>query len=141
MLPNLSVLWVIAFVLILTAVLDRLLFRPITRVTQERARRIESAEELAEQSSAKADAAAAEFEAKTTAARVELYRQMDDRRRHALKRRADLLAATKTEVEAAIADATARVQAEAAEARVRLAREADALGAAVAERILGQSVS
>jgi F-type H+-transporting ATPase subunit b len=140
-LPNLSVLWVIALVLVLTFVLDRFLFRPITRVMLERARRIESAEELAETSAAQAEAAAREFEDKTTAARTELYRQMDDVRREALRRRTELLAATRKETETAIAEASARVQAEAADARTRLAREVDALGAAVAERLLGQKVS
>lgn len=141
MLPNLSVLWVIALVLVLTFVLDRFLFRPITRAMVERARRIESAEELAETSAAQAEAAAREFEDKTTAARTELYRQMDDVRREALRRRTELLAATRKETETAIAEASARVQAEAADARTRLAREVDALGAAVAERVLGQKVS
>jgi len=140
-LPNLSVLWVIAFVLFLTVVLDRLLFRPITRVTEQRAKHIESAETLADSATAKAEAATAEFDAKTTAARTELYRQMDEMRREATRRRTEMVAATKQEAETAIADASARVKAEAAEAREWLKREADALGAAVAERILGQKVS
>ena len=141
MLPNLSVFWVIAFVLILIAMLEWLLFRPISRVMGERARRIESAQQLAEDSSAKADAAAAEFEAKVAAARADLYRQMDEMRRAALQRRADLVAKTKKDAEATVADAKARIQADAAAARARLSREADALGAAVAERILGQKAS
>ena len=141
MLPNLSVLWVIAFVLFLTVVLDRLLFRPILRVMEERARRIESAEGLAEDATAKAEAAAAEFDAKTAAARAELYRQMDDMRRDATRRRVETISATKQEAEAAIAEASARVKAESAAARERLRRDADAMGAAVAERILGQQAS
>ena len=141
MLPNLSVFWVIGFVLILIFVLDRLLFRPITRVMQERARRIESAEQLAEDTSAKADAASAEFDAMTTAARAELYRQMDEMRRGGLKRRADLVAETKKEAKATLADARVRIEADAAEVRGRLSREADALGAAVADRILGRKAS
>ena len=97
MLPNLSVLWVIAFVLFLTVVLDRLLFRPITRVTGQRVRHIEAAESLAETATAKAEAAAAEFDAKTAAARTELYRQMDEVRREATRRRTEMVAATRQE--------------------------------------------
>ena len=141
MLPNLSVLWVIALVLFLTVVLDRLLFRPILRVTGQRAKHIESAEALAEAATAKAEAATAEFDAKTTAARAELYRQMDEMRRDATRHRTEMVAATKQEAEAAIAEASVRVKTEAAVARETLRREADALGAAVAERILGQQVS
>ena len=36
MIPNLSVLWVIGFVLVLTILLDRLLLRPLTRVMKAR---------------------------------------------------------------------------------------------------------
>ncbi len=36
MLPNLSVLWVIFFVLVLTVVLDRLLLRPVLDVIRRR---------------------------------------------------------------------------------------------------------
>ena len=141
MLPNLSVLWVIALVLFLTVVLDRLLFRPILRVTGQRAKHIESAEALAEAATAKAEAATAEFDARTTAARAELYRQMDEVRREATRRRTEMMSATKQEAQTAIADASVRVKAEAAVARETLKREVDALGAAVAERILGQKVS
>ena len=141
MLPNLSVLWVIALVLFLTVVLDRLLFRPILRVTGQRAKHIESAEALAEAATAKAEAATAEFDARTTAARAELYRQMDEVRREATRRRTEMMSATKQEAQTAIADASVRVKAEAAVARETLKREADAMGAAVAERILGQQVS
>ncbi|HLB44541.1 MAG TPA: hypothetical protein VJK49_04080 [Candidatus Limnocylindrales bacterium] len=141
MLPNLSIVWIIAFVLLLTVILDRLLFRPITRVIQERERRIGSARELAEQAAAKAEAAGTEYEERTAAARSDVYRHMDDIRRAALKRRADLLAETRNEASAAIAEAAAQVEVEARAARAALARETEALGREAAERILGQKVS
>lgn len=141
MLPNLSILWVIGIVLLLSVILDRLLFRPITRVIAERERRVASARQLAEESAAKASAATAEFDQKTAAARAEVYRQMDDMRRAALDRRADLIARTRQETEAALAEATERVRKDAEVARARLAEDADALGRAAAERILEQKVS
>ncbi len=84
MLPDLSVVWVIFFLLVLTVILDRLLFRPIQRVIQQREEAARSARELAERSAREAAAATAEFERKTAAARAEVYRQMDDVRRAAL---------------------------------------------------------
>ena len=72
MLPDLSVFWVIFFVLLLTGVLNRLLFKPLQRVMAERERTIRSARELAERSATEARAAAAEFEAKTSSARAEI---------------------------------------------------------------------
>ena len=106
MLPDLSVLWVIFFVLLLTVVLDRLLFRPLLRVMEERQRAISSARELAERSANDARVAAAEFDRRTTEARAELYRQMDEMRRTAMAERAAILARTRAEAEAEIAAAS-----------------------------------
>ena len=141
MLPDLSVLWVIFFVLVLAVILDRLLFRPIQRVMQQREAAIRSARELAERSASEARAATAEFEQKTAAARAEIYRQMDDMRRKALSERAEILASTRAKAEAEITAAGAQLQQDAEQARRHLAADADALGAAAAERILGRKAS
>jgi F0F1-type ATP synthase membrane subunit b/b' len=66
---------------------------------------------------------------------------MDDMRRVALEGRQELLAGTRAEVERTVADASARVQAEAEAARQRLRQDAESLGQAAAERILGRKVS
>ena len=50
MLPNLSVLWVIFFVLVLTFVLDRLLLRPVLDVIRRREEAVQSARDLARRS-------------------------------------------------------------------------------------------
>ena len=136
MLPDLSVFWVIFFVLVLTIVLDRLLFKPVQRVMAQREAAIRSARELAEQSAARAKTAAAEFAEKTGAARAEIYKQMDEMRREALNARAKILADTRAEAEAEIASAGAKLQASVDEARQRLAADAEVLGAAAAERVL-----
>lgn len=141
MLPNLSVLWVIFFVLLLTFVVDRLLLRPVLEVIRKREEAIESARELARRSATEAQSATAEFERKTSAARAEIYREMDDMRRAALGQRADIVAQTRAEAEAAVANAARQLRAEAEDARRRLDAEAQALGAAAAERILGRKAS
>jgi F-type H+-transporting ATPase subunit b len=141
MLPNLSVLWVIFFILVLTFVVDRLLLRPVLGVIRRREEAIESARELARRSAAEAQLASAEFERKTAAARADMYREMDEMRRAALGRRAEIVAETRAEAEAQVADAIARLNAEAAEARRKLEVDAQALGAAAAERILGRKAS
>jgi F-type H+-transporting ATPase subunit b len=137
----LSVLWVIFFVLLLTVILDRLLFKPILRVIEERERAIKSARELAERSATEAKAATAEFERKTAEARGEIYRQMDEMRRASLAERSEILTRTRAEVEAEVAAAAATLQSETEDARRRLSADADALGAAAAERILGRRTS
>jgi F-type H+-transporting ATPase subunit b len=140
-LPDVSVVWVIFFVLLLTVVLDRLLFKPLLRVMAERQRAITSARELAERSANEARLAVAEFDRKTSEARAELYKQMDEMRRTALDERAAILSRTRAEAEAEIAAASARLQEEAEDARRRLSADAEVLGGAVAERILGRRAS
>ena len=141
MLPDISVFWVIFFVMLLTVIVDRLLLRPITRVMQQREEAIRSARALAEQSANQAKAAVAEFEQKTTAARAETYRQMDEMRRAATADRTEAMSRTRAEADAQIAGASQRLQAETDDARRKLEADADALGGIVAERILGRKVS
>ncbi len=141
MIPDLSVAWVIFFVLLLTVIVDRLLLRPVLRVIKAREDAIRSARELAERSSNEARAAAAEFEQKTSAARAEIYKQMDDMRRLAMNERAEIMARTRAEADGQVAAASNRLKAETEDARRRLEADADALGGIVAERILGRKVS
>jgi len=141
LIPDLSVLWVIAFVLLLSVLLDRLLLRPITQVMSEREGAIHSARELAESSRAKAQAAADELEARTRAARADIYRHMEDKRRAALDRRMALVAETREQVERTMNEATVQVGAQATAARAQLERDADALAGSIVERVLGRKVS
>ncbi len=141
MLPNLSVLWVIFFILVLTFIVDRLLLKPVLGVIRRREEAIESARALARRSATEAQAAAEEFDRKTAAARADMYRDMDEMRRIALGRRAEILALTRAEGEAHVAEALERLDAETAEARRRLEIDAQTLGAAAAERILGRKAS
>jgi F-type H+-transporting ATPase subunit b len=140
-LPDLSVFLVIFFVMLLTVIIDRLLLRPVMRVIREREEAIRSARELAEKSANQAKAAAAEFDQKTTAARAGIYRQMDEMRRAALTERAEMMARTRAEADAQVAAASERLAVETEEAKRRLEVDADILGGAVAERILGRKVS
>ncbi len=139
MLPDLSVLVVIAAVLILAAVLDRGLFKPLTRVMRARQDAVKSAIQLAEAAAAKAQAASAELDAKVTAARAETYRQLDDRRRAAQEYRNELVGRTRQEVEATLADAKVQLAAQTAEARAKLDSDAEALGAEIVQKVLGRN--
>jgi len=141
LIPDLSVLWVIAFVLLLSVLLDRLLLRPLTRVMRERESAIRSARDLAESSRAKAQNASDEFDAKTRAARGDVYRQMDEKRRAALDRRAAIVADTRREIELAMQGAKERVRAQVDAARVQIGRDADNLAATIVERVLGRKAS
>ncbi len=138
MIPGLAVIWVIVIVLLLAVVLDRGLFRPLGRVMREREAATRSAQEAAKASADRAREATEEFERKTRAAQAEIYREMDENRRQATERRTVLLAETRQEIEASVAAAAAKLEAQATEARARLEKEADALGEAIVERVLGR---
>ena len=141
MIPGLSVIAVIVIVLLLALVLNWGLFRPITRIMREREAAINTATELAQAAAARAEAATAEFEQKLRDAQADLYKEMDQERRAALDARAALVADARREVETTLAESAARLDSQVADARKRLEQEADTLGAAVAERILGRKVS
>jgi F0F1-type ATP synthase membrane subunit b/b' len=140
-LPGLAVFWVILIVLLVTFVLDRGLFRPLGRVMRERETAIRSAQEMAQAAAMRARAAAAEFEQRTKAAQAEVYREMDEHRRLANEKRAAVMALTRQEVDAQVADASARLKAQATEVRAQLEKEADVLGEAIVERVLDRKVS
>lgn len=138
MLPNLSVVFVIIAVVLLAIVLDRVLFKPLLRVMRERDSAITSALQLAESATMKARDASAEFDAKVAAARTELYKEMDERRKAAEGYRNELVAKTRAEVDAQLAGAKAELEVQAAQARATLAADADELARDIAAKVLGR---
>ena len=141
MIPDLSVLWVIFFVLLAVAVVNSLLLKPLVRIMHEREHAITTARQLADKAAAEAAAAAAQFEARTTAARAELHRDMEQARRAALATREQLLADTRAEVGANLKGAVDQLRTETDTARARLDAEAEALAQAITERVLERKVS
>lgn len=141
MIPDLSVLWVIFFVLTLTVIVQKLLFAPILRVVHQREGAVQSARALAADAEKKATAAAEEYEATTGAARAEVYREMDATRRAALDRRAELLALTRQEAEETHAEAAARIKAASDEARAKLQADAVSLSQSIVDRVLDRKAS
>ncbi len=141
MLPDLSVVWVIGFVLLITAILNRLLFRPLTAIMQARDEAVSSARQMAESASVQARTSAEEFENRTRAARAEVYRQMEEARQAAQARRAALLAEARTRASESTERATRELQSSVADARTRLEQDADALASAIADRVLGRQTT
>jgi F-type H+-transporting ATPase subunit b len=139
MIPDLSTLWVVFFLLLCTVILNTLIFQPILKIIDQRTAAVRGARELAESAATKAAAAAAEYDRTLNAARTEVYKQIDDTRRAALEERAALLGETRAAVEHEARTATARVAQESADARAALDREADGLAGAIVTRVLGRA--
>jgi F0F1-type ATP synthase membrane subunit b/b' len=138
---NLSLLWVIFFVLVLTFIVNRLLIKPLTATMEKRQAAFDSARALAERAALEAKSATEQFERRTADARAEVYRQMDDMRRIANDERARLLDDTRAEAAAALADATQKLKADTERARAELRADAETLGNEAAGRILGRQTS
>ena len=141
MLPDLSVIWVVFFLLLLTLILDRLFFRPLLGIIKQREDAVNSAKALADQAAVEARRATEEFDRQTSIARADVYRQMDEMRRAALDDRAALVDATRKETEAALAQARVDLARDVDDARARLNKDAEALAADAASQILGRRVS
>ena len=139
--PDLSLLWVIFFVLVLAVVLDRLLFRPLLGVMKQREETATSARAMAERAVEEARLATEDFDRRTHAARAEVYAQMDEMRKAALDERAALVAETKREAEQALTEARAVLAKDVTVARASLDQDAEALATNAIDRILGRRAS
>ena len=139
--PDLSVLWVIVLVLALTFVVQRFLFGPLLHVMHERESATAKAQALAAEAGRRAQAATADYDAQMSAARNEVYRQMETVRRGALDRSAAFVAQARQDAEATRADALRSLDASVAAARTTLATDAEALSHAIVDRVLERRVS
>jgi F-type H+-transporting ATPase subunit b len=139
LIPDITTLWVVFFLLLCTFVLNTLVFQPILRVMDARVEAVRGAKELADAAARKAASAAAEYDRKLGAARAEVYGRMDEMRRRALDARAALLNKTRANVEQELQAAVSRVRQDAADARAALDREASALAGAIVVRVLGRA--
>ena len=139
MIPDITVFWVILFVLTTIVLLNTLVFKPILAVIEARLQAVSDARALAESAAARARAASAEYTAKLTAARGEVYGEMDTKRRLALDARAALVGETKAVVERELVAATTQVQQEAAAARASLDHEAGQMADVIVSRVLGRA--
>jgi F-type H+-transporting ATPase subunit b len=137
--PDITVFWVIAFLLTCVFLLNTLIFQPILRIIEARLKAIADARELAHSAADRATAATTEYTQKLNAARTEVYRHMDETRRAALEARAAMLGETRAEVQRELGEASERVKGQTAEARATLDREANTLAAAIVSRVLGRA--
>lgn len=139
MIPDITSLWVIGFLLTCTFLLNTLIFQPILRVIEARGKAVADARQMADTASERANAATTEYTQQLNAARTEVYRAMDEKRRAALDARAAMLGETRALVEGELGDASRRLAHETEHARASLDREADVLAAAIVSRVLGRA--
>ncbi len=127
--------------LLLMFLLNRILFRPMLRILEERHQRTEGRRKQAEQIDAEAEAIWAQYTQRIQEAKAEADRIRSEIIRKAEAERQRLLADAAAESESRLNQIRAKIRAEADEARKALEAEARALAAGVAERLLGRKVA
>jgi F-type H+-transporting ATPase subunit b len=131
----------IVLVLILHVYLKRMLFIPLDRVLKQRDQATVGARSAAEESLAKADRRAAEYEAAIRDARAEVYREQEAARNQLLADQEAAIRETRRRTEEMIKDAKTRIDAEAEAARKSLAESAGLLANQIADNVLSRRAS
>lgn len=136
-----SIIAAILIFLILVVVLNRLLFKPLQRIQAERESRTTG---LMEEAQAKVDHQLDllnQYHATIKAARMEAYRQQDQLRTEAMRRRVDVLANARTAGEQLIRDSRVSILSQVETAKRQLELEAQGLARGIASTILGRSAA
>jgi F-type H+-transporting ATPase subunit b len=124
-------------VFILMFILDRLFFRRLMEVLNEREARTSGALARAREQAALAEMRSREYEAAFQAVRQEVYRQREAERRRALAEREEALQRARLETEAHLAKARADLAAEVEKAKTELNVTCQALAAEIATSLVG----
>jgi F-type H+-transporting ATPase subunit b len=125
------------FLLILHFYLKAMLFAPLVKAMKHRDELTRGARKAAEESLAKAEQKAKEYEAKLQDAHNEVYRQNEETRKQWLADQAAHLASAKASAEATMKAATESIAVEAAAARQGLQESSTAIANQIAQAILG----
>ncbi len=136
---NASIIPAILIFLILVVVLNRLLFKPLQKVQAERESRTNG---LMKEARAKMNHQLdllGDYQATIKAARMESYRQQEQLRTEAMKKRADVLAKARTAGEQMIQDSRVSILSQVEAAKRQLDLEAQELAHGIASTILGRS--
>ena len=137
--PDGSLVVVLILFLIFAFVLNRILFKPITAVLDERNTLTQGAVTEARALTRSYQARLAEYEATIRQARAESYRSLEQRRAAALEQRRQLIDGAKQESVAEIERARAEIAEQAAKARAELEAESRRLAAIISRTVLGRA--
>jgi F-type H+-transporting ATPase subunit b len=121
--------------------LDRLLFRPLFRVLEQREEKIGGARRRAERLSREADQVVERYRAQVSETRERSERERKEQIASVLVETASRAASTRAEGEARVERARAEVNASLAQARAALRASTEQLARDAAERVLGRRLS
>jgi F-type H+-transporting ATPase subunit b len=138
--PDGSLLFIIALFLFFVFVMNRLLFKPVARVLDERQTLTEGATNEARAAARRYQSRLAEYEASIRQARAESYRRLEQERAVALEERRRLIEDAKQKASGEIEQAKSEIKQQAEGARAALDTESRQIAAAISRTILGRTV-
>ena len=138
--PDGSLVVILILFIIFVSVMNRLLFRPIGRVLDERERKTEGARHEARASIRVYQGKVAEYEFSIRHTRAETYRLLQQARERALAERAKVLDEAREAAGREIGAARTELEQQVAAARGTLERDARQIAAQIGRSILGRPV-
>ncbi len=138
--PLVIALQVIPFIVTLVA-LNQIIFKPMLAWLEQRARAIEDGRREAVQYQNQATERTADYEQRLAGARAQVSQLLAKRRAEALAEYEALLKVARTDAEAEVTAAVARIGAERDHARSQLQGQASALASQISSQVLGRNVA
>jgi len=136
-----SILAAIAIFVVLVAALNQLLFKPLMGIQAERESRTTGLMRLAKEKRSYQSNLFDQYQASIKNARMEGYRQQEQLRAAALKKRAELLAQARVAAEGMIRDSRDSLRAQVEAAKQQLVSDAREMARAIASTVLGREAS
>ncbi len=131
----------VLLILIMVAVLNATLFKPINKILAEREATTTGRFSEARQTIAMVNQKAQQYEAQLREARSEGYSMMEQQRLQSLRERDEQISRLRAEIKGLLTAEKAQLAQEALRVRQDLEREARVLGAQIATQIMGRQVS
>ena len=136
--PDGTLLFHLALIIAMVAILNATLLKPINRILEERDRRTSGRATEAESTLKQVEARLRELEHRMREARAEGYALMERERTQLSKERELKLADVRSEVNRKLANEKERLASESAEVRQTLQQEAGNIAAEISKQILGR---
>ena len=136
--PNGSLVFILVLFLLFVFVMNRLLFRPIGRVLDERQTLTEGATIEARAAVRRYQAELADYESSIRQARAESYKRLEQDRAAALEKRRHVIEAAKQETRDKIEGAKSEIERQSEAARAALESESKQIAETISRTVLGR---
>ena len=139
--PDGTLLFHLMLVVVMVALLNVTLLKPINRILEERDRRTKGRSNEAMDALGKVSEKLREYESRTREARARGYALMEEERSAASREREQRIAGVKAEVATWLADEKSALQKQQEQAKVTLGAEAQARAKEISGQILGRTIN